>query len=139
MDVRGVAQPTDAELEIGDGDPFVGRVDERRGDFRRHLAARWEEAVRDCAERVTQPVAVGEPRALSGSDLRAGNRLADEALERAPERRVERRSRPAARLDPLEVVLDVRAEHRADHRLDVLGVLAGQEPAVDLDLARPRE
>ena len=63
--------------------------------------------------------------------------LFDERLDRSPERRVERGARAALGLEPLELVLDVAAEHRADERLDEMRVLAGEQPAVDVDLAQP--
>src|SRR5947208_5691169 len=134
--VRRVAQPADAELEVGDRDPLVGGMDERRGDFGSQLARPREASVGHGAERLAQPVAVGEAhtreRGSPRSRLGSGNPL----VERLPQGRIERGASAAARLDPFELVLDVSAEHRPDHRLDVLRVLAGQKPAVDRDLAQ---
>ena len=79
-----------------------------------------------------------KPAHTSGAAFAPGSTSATNSSSALPERRVERRPRAAPRLDPLELVLDVAAEHRADHRLDVLRVLPGQEPAVDLDLADAR-
>src|SRR5579884_1800312 len=135
----GVAKPADGEIEVGDRDPLVGGVDERRGNLRRQLARGGEEAVGDGAEGLAQPVAVGEADACERGSLRSGLGLGDPLLERPPQRRVERRARPPASLDPLELVFDVPAEYGADDRLYVFGVLAGQEPAVDHDLAYRRD
>ena len=67
---RGVPQPVDAELEVVDRHALVGRVDELRRQLGRHRARR-EEAVRDGAERLAQPVAVGEARACRSAPRRA--------------------------------------------------------------------
>ena len=134
MRPRRVAQPVDAELEIGDRHALVGRMDQLRGEIGRHRARR-EEAVRDGAERLAEPVAVREAGEQIGNRAGAGLAGRDERLDRLPERRVQRRARSALRLEELQVVLDVAAEHRAGFRLDVRRVLARQQPAVD---GRPR-
>ncbi len=65
-DVDQEARP---ELEVVDGGPLVGRVDERRSELRIHGAHR-KEAVRDRTERVAQEVAVGEPGEQDRHELR---------------------------------------------------------------------
>ena len=91
---RDVAEHVDAELEVVDRDPLVGRVDEARGQLDVHRPQR-EEPVRGRPERLAQVVAVGEPGAADRRERRSRLELVDPALERAPERRVERRARPA--------------------------------------------
>ena len=62
---RGRPQSVDAELEIVDRNPLVGRVDEPRGELDVHRLLR-EEPVGDGAERLPHPVGVGE----AGADER---------------------------------------------------------------------
>src|SRR5437899_4418104 len=148
--VRRVAKPTDRELEVGDGNALISRMDERRSHLGRQLARRGEEAVGDGAERLAQPVTVGETGADERGRTRSRLGFANPLLERPPQRRVERRASAAAPFDPLELVVDVgtpcislgivgsagdasRIQHGADHRLDVLRMPARQQPAVHLE------
>ena len=123
-----------AELEVVDRDALVRRVDQPRRELGSIVAHR-EEAVRDGAERLAQPVAVGEPgdadraarpprarppRRSSRPRPRAASRAAS-ACRRGP-RSTRARSRPR------------RARSRS-RRLDLGLRLAGQEAAVDDDLA----
>ena len=55
----------------------------------------WEEAVGDGAERLAQPVAVGEADACERGGQRARLGLGHPLLDRPPQRRVERRARAA--------------------------------------------
>src|SRR5215210_7434581 len=113
----GVTEALHGELEVVDRDPLVGGVDQPRGQLRVHRLRR-EEPVRDGAEGVTQPVAVGE---AGHADRQHGGLrldLADEALDCLPQRSAELGARAAPALDPLEVVLGV-AEQLADQRLDL--------------------
>ena len=108
-------------------------MDEPRGDLD-VLRARREEAVRDSAERLAKPVAVGEPGDADRQRARAGLGAFHERLDGVPERRLHRRARPAVRLDRLELVVTV-AEHLADDRLRLRRRLAGQQTRVDRDVA----
>ena len=60
MDCATWRRNSHAELEVVDGDPLVGGVDQPRRDLGRHRPQR-EEPVRDRPERLPQPVRVGEP------------------------------------------------------------------------------
>ena len=66
----GGAQELDAEPQIVDVRPLVGRVDQARGQLDVHRPQR-EEAVRDGAERLAKPVRVGEAGAAQWRQLRA--------------------------------------------------------------------
>ena len=101
---RRVAQELHAELEVVDGNPLVGRVDQPRGELGAHRPQR-EEAVGDRAERLAQPVRVGEPGDADRRQPRARLDLGDERLDRRPERRAELRARAALAVAPLELVV----------------------------------
>ena len=132
-------EPAHTELEVVDRDPLVRRVDQLRRLVHGHRPRR-EEAVGDRAERLAQPVAVGEADAAEGRRLRTRLRLLDEFLDRLPHRRVQRRASAALRLlRPFELVFDITAEDGPNERLDMLRVLARQKPAVDLDVAQTRD
>ena len=129
--VRGSA---DAKLEVVHRDPLVGRVDQRAPPARIHRAHR-EEAVRDGAERLAQPVAVGEPGDADGASRRPGLDLRDERLDRVPERRLERRARPAAAPRSTRSRSRPRRGARAAAASTSAWRLAREEAAVDDDLA----
>ena len=100
----GRAQELDAEAEVVDVRPLVGGVDQPRRQLGLHRLQR-EEAVRDRAERLAEPVRVGEAGAAERRELRARLGRLDPAGDRVPERRVERRPRPAEALDRLQLVV----------------------------------
>ncbi len=85
--LRGEAEPAHAELEIVHVRAFVRRVDEECRHLGVHRPHR-EEAVRDRAERVPHPVAVGEAGASDRCDDRARLLLGDEGRDRVPQRRL---------------------------------------------------
>ena len=84
--------------------PLVGGVDQARGELHLHRPHR-EEAVRDRAERLAEPVRVREAGAAERRQLGSRLGLLDPGGDRVPERRVERRARAARALDRLEVVV----------------------------------
>ena len=63
-------EEVDAELEIVDRDPLVGRMDQPSGEVGAHRPQR-EEPIRDRAERLAQPVRVGEAGDADRRRLRA--------------------------------------------------------------------
>ena len=117
--LRRVAQEAHAELEVVDRHPLVGRVDQPRRDLGVHRPHR-EEPVRDRAERLAQPVAVGEPRRRQiGTACAPGSLSRDERPRPRPRAAPPIGERvPPAPLEPLELVVAV-AEHRAQRRLDL--------------------
>ncbi len=99
--LRHRAKELDAQLEIVDRDPLVRGVDQPRRDLRAHRPQR-EEPVRDRAERLAQPVRVGEAgdadRGQPRARLEPGRRT-----PRSPTRAASRAAsacRPARRATP---------------------------------------
>src|SRR5262249_55217761 len=133
---RGEPEPIDSELEIVDGHALVRRVHEARDQLDVHGTS-GEEAVRDGAERLAEPVAVREAGDAHRNWTRARLRVLDEGLHGVPERRLERRARTAVRLEHLELVVAV-AENLAHDRLLLLGRLTREQTAVDRDVADRR-
>ena len=88
---RRARRNSHAEREVVDRDPLVGRVDQPRRELRAHRAHR-EEPVGDGAERLAQPVGVGEAGDADRREPGAGLDLVDERLDRRPERCAELRA-----------------------------------------------
>ncbi len=128
-----MTQELHPELEVGLRDPLVGGVDEPVGELGVHLP-HGEEAVRDRAERLPEPVAVREPRDTHWDGHRPGLGALDELVDCRPKWGVDRRAGPALRSAPHELVV-ARAEPLPQGAVQLFLRVAGPEPAVDGDLA----
>ena len=106
-----------------------------RSDLRAHRARR-EEPVGDGAERLPQPVRVGEPRNAHLGDQRPRLLGCDEGeLGGSPQRAVAARPCAASRLFAADELVVARPEQLADRALGLGRRLAGKQPAVDLHRA----